>query len=152
MTNVLPASNSVVKVGHGRGFIIKKRVKIVRPKGLPDHINLRTYIERRLIVTAGHCLPKLPPAFAGGFTSDVTYRNLVGALDGGKNNLWAKCLFVDPIADIAVLGCPDNQAFCDEAEAFDGFIEPRPALRVGKATSGPGWMLTLNQEWIPIRL
>jgi hypothetical protein len=83
-------------------------------------------------------LPKLPRAFAGGFTSDVTCRNLVGALAGGKNNLWAECLFVDPVADLAVLGCPDGQTFYDEAEAFDGFIESLPALRMAKATSGPG--------------
>ena len=149
-----PSPSCVVKVGDGRGFIIKQRVKTVRPKGLRENenIKLRTYIERRLIVTAGHCLPKLPRANAGGFTSDVTYGNLVGALDGGKNNLWAEVLFVDPVADLAVLGCTDNQELCDEAEAFEGFIESLRALCIGKATSGPGWMLTLDQKWVPIRL
>jgi hypothetical protein len=50
-----PSPRCVVKVGDGRGFIIKDRVKIVRPKDLAENIKLRTYIERRLIVTAGHC-------------------------------------------------------------------------------------------------
>jgi hypothetical protein len=34
---------------------------------------------------------------------------LLGPLKG-KRTVWATCLFVDQIADIAVLGQPDNQA------------------------------------------
>jgi hypothetical protein len=30
-----------------------------------------------------------------------------------------ECIFVDPIADLAVLGAPDNQALDEEALAWD---------------------------------
>jgi hypothetical protein len=41
-------------------------------------------------------------------------------LIGGKRTIWAECLFVDPVADLAVLGGPDNQVFCKE---WDGYID-----------------------------
>ena len=44
-----------------------------------------------------------------------------------KNSVCAECLFIDPIADIAVLGCPDGQELYDEAEgARASAIPPRP--------------------------
>jgi hypothetical protein len=30
--------------------------------------------------------------------------------------IWAKCFFVDPVSDIAVLGPPDSQALSDQCE------------------------------------
>ena len=83
----LPNPKCVVKVGAGRGFVME-------PRGS---------FGRRVIVTAAHCLPKLPPACTASYTEERTYRNLVGSFDGPKGNVCAECLFVDPVADIAVL-------------------------------------------------
>jgi hypothetical protein len=74
-------------VGDGRGFIIEERNRIAR-----GH-----FVERRLVLTAAHCLPKLPPAFTWSYTKERTYPNLLGRLSG-KRNVWAECLFVDPVA------------------------------------------------------
>ena len=49
---------------------------------------------------------------------------------GGERTVAAECVFVDPIADIAVLGAPDVQALWEEAEAYDALIEDLPALPV----------------------
>jgi hypothetical protein len=46
---------------------------------------------------------------------------------------WASCLFVDPIADIAVLGQPDNQALFDEAAAFDALMDSAGTLAIADA-------------------
>ena len=107
----------VVKVGDGRGFII----------GVRRHIARGHFVERRLVLTAAHCLPKLPPAFAWP-TDERMYPNLLGRLRG-KRNVWTECLFVDPVADIAVLGSPDNQALADAADAYETFVGSATALK-----------------------
>jgi hypothetical protein len=47
---------------------------------------------------------------------------LLGPL-GGEQEVWAECLFVDPIADIAVLGSPDDQVLCEQAQVYDALID-----------------------------
>jgi hypothetical protein len=59
---------------------------------------------------------------------------------------------VDPIADIAILGCPDDQALPEEAEAFEALLEQRTVLPIAKATSGAGWMMTLQKQWVELRI
>ena len=46
-----------------------------------------------------------------------TYANLLGHL-GESPTVWAECLFVDPVADIAVVGKPDSQSLYAENEAY----------------------------------
>jgi hypothetical protein len=59
--------------------------------------------------------------------------------------VWAECLFVDPIGDIAVLGPPDDQELPDESKAYDGLVK---AESVTPLTVVPpdseGWLLSLN--------
>jgi hypothetical protein len=125
---------SVVKVGGGRGFIVEDPA----------------CVERRLVVTAGHCLPHLPEAHP--FEAfDRVYQNLLGAL-GAEPMVWAECLFVDPIADMAVLRTPDNQTFYEQADAFEALTENRPGLSMAHVKSGPGWFLSLDGKWTSIRL
>ncbi len=119
----------VVKVGDGRGFVIKYRVSILLP-------TKRLFIEHRVVVTAAHCLPKLPPACAASFAYERTYANLLGRLNDREGSVWAECLFADPVADIAVLGNPDDQELGDEADAYDQLIERAGVLKVGEARSG----------------
>jgi hypothetical protein len=52
---------------------------------------------------------------------------------GGKRTVWARCLFVDPMADIAVLGEPDSQELYKEATAYDDLIGDMTALTVADA-------------------
>lgn len=60
-----------------------------------------------------------------------------------------QCLFVDPIADIAVPGPPDD---FEMAEPFAKFTEPLEPLTIGLLPSKPwveqdAWMLSLGGEW-----
>jgi hypothetical protein len=147
-----PDPGCVIKVGDRRGFIIQHRVKVPplksRPKHLPKGISLTRFVERRLILTAAHCLPKFPPATAAAYLHERTYEGLLGTLDGNRKGVWAECLFADPIADVAVLGCPDTQEFGDEADAYTALTEDAPVLRFGKARRGSGWVLSLDGSWV----
>ena len=72
--------------------------------------------EDRFIITAGHCLPKLPPSHAASYTEERTYAKLVGPV-GGEPTVWAECVFVNPVDDLAVLAPLDNQELGDVAPA-----------------------------------
>lgn len=79
-----------------------------------------------LVITAAQCLPHLPPS-PGRHISSYGYANLLGPL-GAAPTIWAECLFVDPIADVAVL-CEPGSERIDEWDAFDTFTKDRPRLR-----------------------
>ena len=106
----LPDTGCVLKVGDGRGFIVVHRVKtpplpkVVSRKHSGLELRQVPFMDHRLVVTAAHCLPKLPPPHAMAYGSERTYQEQLGNLDGTKKGIWAKCLFADPVADIAVLG------------------------------------------------
>ncbi len=95
MNDLLEATRSILKVGDGRGFVVN---------GERD----------RLVITAAHCLPRFPPCHAASYLEERTYAALLGVLGRKKPTVWAECLFVDPVADIAVLGPPDDQELSDE--------------------------------------
>ena len=102
---------AVITVGEGRGFIVE------------------TPRSDRVIITAGHCLPRLPPSLRQSFVTERTFNGLLGPL-GEEPTVWAECLFVDPVADLAILGAPDSQALAAENERYDKLVEARPALRI----------------------
>ena len=64
---------------------------------------VETEREDRFIITAGH-------------TWERTYAKLVGPV-GGEPTVWAECVFINPVDDLAVLAPPDNQALGDVAPA-----------------------------------
>src|SRR5215469_6012147 len=78
----------VVTAGSGRGFVVE---------GAGE----------RLVIMAAHCLPFLPPAQSFFEPKERTYGPLLAPL-GDEPRAWVVCRFVDPIADIAVLGPPAN--------------------------------------------
>lgn len=101
----------------------------------------------RVVITAAHCLPKLPVALAGGDTQELTYRELLGPLGEARPTVWAECWFVDAIADLAVLGSPDNQVFFDESDAYDVLVDRARPLPIGAAKKGRAWVLGLDGRW-----
>ena len=124
------AKRAVVAVGEARGFIVEAA-------------------RERLVVTAAHCLPHLPPAFAPSFTQERTYDQLLGRLADRKPKVRAECVFADPVADIAVLAAPDSQMFPDEYGAYEELTEEAPALGIVDAPEqGRGWLLTLEGRWV----
>ena len=142
-------TDCVVSVDGGRGFIIVHHVKVqTEPRGRKGV----SISEHRLVVTAAHCLPRLPQTHAPMSYIDGTYIDLLGSLNGYKKNVSAECLFVDPVADIAVLGCPDEQMLDEEASAYDSLTKGVLFLRIGKPKSGFGWVLSLDGRWIRSRL
>ena len=140
----------VVKVGKGgRGFV----VEIGR--------------EERVVITAAHCLPHLPPSQPFAHTNERTYRELLAKL-GSEPTVVAECLFADPVADIAVLGCPERERLRDPANEYEALVmgvtplsiadapeRGREKLLIGDETfnsstpgRGPALLLSLKGEWI----
>jgi hypothetical protein len=104
-------TNSVVCVGDGRGFVVEAQ-------------------RGRLIITAAHCLPHLPPPHGASYLEERTYAQLVGAL-GEEPTVWAVCVFVDPVADLAVLAGLDDQDLWEEAESYAALVDAATPLRLG---------------------
>jgi hypothetical protein len=102
------AKPTILRVKGGRGFV-------VAPKW--------SRFQERYVITAAHCLPKLPPRMSISYTEERTYPKLLGPVEARRRHVWAECVFVDPIADIAVLGSPDSEVFSEEAEAYDRLVE-----------------------------
>lgn len=124
------AKDAMVTVGRGRGFLIQSPAW-----GGP------------FIVTAAHCLPHLPPAMRMSFSEERTYLKLLAPL-GEPPTIAAECVFVDPIADLAVLVAADNQALDEDADAYERLVDGRPALRVGVIRSTTAvWALSLDGRW-----
>jgi hypothetical protein len=102
MYNFDAATRAVLRVGGGRGFVVDGEWT-------------------RLVITAAHCLPQMPPAHGASYTEERTYSDLLGPL-GAETTVWAECLFADPVADIAVLGEPDSQELYEQARAYNSLL------------------------------
>jgi hypothetical protein len=127
---------TVIQVGKrgGRGFVIETA-------------------DARYLITAAHCAGARRPAHAASYLRERTYANFIGPL-GGDRNIWGECVFIDPVAGLAVFGEPDDQAFALEAMRHQALIEavtpfPLGKLRVGSNDAMP---LSLNDKWFPCRL
>ena len=114
--------SGVITVGDGRGFVVE---------GAGE----------RLVITAAHCLPSLPPALPSFGLEARTYGPLL-ARRGEEPRAWAVCRFVDPIADIAVLGSPGNP----HADEYKALMETASALSIGGSLRNP------VNFWVPARL
>jgi hypothetical protein len=93
---------------------------------------------QRLVITAGHCLPRLPPSHTASYIWERTYERLLGPLDAKEPTVWAECLFVDPIADLAVLGVPDGQELIDENKQYEVLTRTMTPLRVASVGARVG--------------
>ena len=55
----------------------------------------------------------------------------------------------DPVADVAVLGSPDNQALWEEAEGYERRAgKARPLPIADAPTEGSAYVLSLDGQWI----
>jgi hypothetical protein len=61
------------------------------------------------------------------YLHESTYHLLIGLL-GAKPSITASRYFADPVADITVLGAPDNQSLGDECGQYDAFVEALPPM------------------------
>jgi hypothetical protein len=106
-------TGTVLQVGDGgRGFVIETDTA-------------------RYVVTAAHCLRELPPAPAAIYTRECNYTDLVGTF-GSQQNVWAECVFVDPVADIAVFCGPDSQELAKHCEAYRNLIDNVTPFALGR--------------------
>jgi hypothetical protein len=127
------ATRAVLNVGDGRGFVVEHRSYIGHSE--------------KIVITAAHCLPFFPPSHPAAYLDETVYPMLLGPL-WGKRDVAAQCLFADPMADIAVLGQPDNQALSDEADAYDRLMEKMVALAVADAPKQGAELLTFGDQQI----
>jgi len=112
----------VITAGSGRGFVVEAAGE-------------------RLVITAAHCLPFLPPARSFFEPKGPSYGPLLAPL-GDEPRARGECRFVDPIADIAVFGAPDNPY----AEEYKALIEAATAFSIGGHLRNP------VNFWMPARL
>jgi hypothetical protein len=156
------AQRAVLRVGDGRGFVVEHR----------NHLGW----SERIIITAAHVIAHaalgdgtegLPSCHPARYLNEETYPRLLGPL-GSDCTVWAQFLFVDPIADIAVLTQPDNQELPDEAEAYDALVDGMHSLVIADAPgegtkivdsggyrfealtpgTGPARVLSLTGDWL----
>jgi len=119
---------TVITVGKGRGFVVEHR---------GEH----------LVVTPSHCLPWLPSGFGIAYSEEHVYRNMLGPL-GSAPTVACECLFINPIADVAVVGLPDAQTIADEAAAYRALLEYATPFRITEAPEkSRGFLLSLKGEW-----
>lgn len=158
------ALSAIVKVGDGRGFVVEGRGRLGPV---------------RYVITAAHCLPglldgRIPPAHGASYLEERTYQDLLAPL-GEKPSTWCECLFLDPIADIAVLGSPDSQELSDSADAYEALVNAATPLRIAEPPSRPvaeevaeladvglgedqavrecsALLLSLKNEWFPCKV
>jgi hypothetical protein len=126
------ATRAVLKVGDGRGFVVEGK-------------------HQRFVITAAHCLPSFPPCHPHSYLDERTYQALLGPI-GETSTVWAECVFVDPIGDIAVLAQPDGQELPAEWEAYQNLVDAAGALRVGDmAEDTTAWVMNLDGMWMSCR-
>src|SRR5262249_41383950 len=81
------------------------------------------------------------------------YKNLLGTPGGSKPKIWANCMFVDPIADVAILCEPDvqaNEQSSQQSEAYLELTDNVPVFSLGSAPKkGRVWLLGLDGSWFP---
>jgi len=121
--------SAVITVGEGRGFVVE---------GAGE----------RFVITAAHCLPSLPLALPSVGPEARTFGPLLSRR-GEAPCAWAVCRFVDPIADIAVLGSP-GASQADDYKALTGTATALPfgdPVRHPVNFWAPARLLSLDGRW-----
>jgi hypothetical protein len=103
-------------------------VRVAQRRGFVFDINEQCYV-----ITAAHCLPRFPSPNSGWGS---IFKDLLGPLGCNRPTTWAECIFVDPIADTAVLTKPDSRAIYGQADAYDELIDSTEPFRLGPFEAG----------------
>lgn len=78
------ATRAVVAVSKGgRGFVVEGKFPnplTSKPKGWRRTVLPTPYLTQRYIITAAHCLPRLPSPHRAAYTAEKTYKKLIGPL------------------------------------------------------------------------
>ena len=123
------AARSVVKCGGGRRFVVQ--------------VN-----EEKLVITAGHCLPPLPPSSSCLDWQGRFFKDFLGEL-GAEPTVAAVHRYSDRQADIAVLGPPypwiDPLAHQAYNSSFVG--KCRPIKIANSAPEQSASLLSLENRW-----
>jgi hypothetical protein len=129
------SAESVICVGHGRGFVVEDADR------------------HRYIITAGHCLPRMPRCHGFSLLEERTFQKLLARLNE-RPSVWCECLFLDPIADIAVLGAPDDQELYEQADAYEALVATITPLTIAEPPSleCPAQLLSLDSKWLPCKV
>ncbi|MGB6448539.1 MAG: hypothetical protein WBF47_25930 [Xanthobacteraceae bacterium] len=56
---------------------------------------------------------------------------------GEQPSVCCECLFIDPVADIAILGSPDTQEFSDQADNYEALVEAATSVAVAEPPGQP---------------
>lgn len=137
--NLAGMRSAVVKVGFGRGFV----VEAVHPHWT------------RVVVTAARCLPDRPMSFGLMNDADSPYPGLLGALHEPLPTVAASCVFMDTVADIAVLVGPKSpKVMFNQVDAYDVLIKPLPTLLMRTETESltSVKVLALDGQWIDAQI
>src|SRR6185437_11616738 len=123
----------------------------------------RTVLPRRRARALRRHRQPLLAAAPGAHLAQRTFEALLGPL-GGACDVWAECVYADPVADLAVLAAPDAQHFASEARNYARLVGQRTPLRVaalplarkGKTEAaewqGAGRLFSLEGQWFECRL
>jgi hypothetical protein len=138
------ATDGVVRVGGGRGFVVEHRTLFDPGSGFHR-------VRRKVIVTASHCLPR-PPKMPCYSYKETTFAKLLAPL-GEEPSVWAECLFFDPVADVAMFGELDSQELSDEWDDYYALVADRKPFALAAPNTGEGYILALDgTAWTPTPL
>jgi hypothetical protein len=134
MTAKRDPTQSVIRVGKGgRGFAVN-----TFHDGLP----------LQALITAAHCLPRIPPAHPARYSEEMTFKKLLGPL-GTKPTVWTECLFADVMADLAILREPTHPDLYEQCNAYASMMDEVPPLKIADAPQKGEkvQVLSLDGKW-----
>ena len=108
----------VVKIGSGRGFIVEQRRLVCDP--------LRRFVKNRRSITAGHCLPNLPIAFADSSIHGADRTEILSFIEPQTRSLSCGFLAGHYPAGSKIQSQPDKQLF---------FTGQQPLYRLARLTT-----------------
>jgi hypothetical protein len=121
-------SGAVIAVGSGHGFV---------GQGTYD----------RFVITAAHCLPRLPPCNVSEYDRECLYPTLLGP-PGSQQTVGAACCFADPISDIAVLRVPNGIECAVEFDQYLQLTDAATPLSIAEPSEASlGWILLPDGSW-----
>ena len=124
------ARDAIVRVGDGRGCLLALKS------------------ESRIVLTAAHCLPRLPPADPFSYTEERTFDALLGPLETAER-VAAECLYVRSDRRFGCRWYARRSGASDPSRRVQT-TSPRHGSRCAWGCSfrpSTAWLLTLEGQW-----